>query len=150
VYIKYLKRDQTLTYPSSEPDISNESSSENTRQVMALKWACHFLSNLLVSTLQITHATQFSIVQSVLSLADYGKQCNTKNKLCEIADSIAGKKQKLYSGWNNKSITSKKKRDNAYKLKREWRKRIIAYILKCLHITENKRVILIDSSVFLL
>ena len=34
--IKYMKRDQTLTDPSSEPDISSESSSENTKQLTAL------------------------------------------------------------------------------------------------------------------
>ena len=33
---KYMKRDQTLTDPSSEPEISSESSSENTKQVTAL------------------------------------------------------------------------------------------------------------------
>jgi len=33
---RYMKRDQTLTDPSSEPEISSESSSENTKQVTAL------------------------------------------------------------------------------------------------------------------
>ena len=33
---QYMKRDQTLTDPSSEPEISSESSSENTKQVTAL------------------------------------------------------------------------------------------------------------------
>jgi len=57
-----MKRDQTLTDPSSEPDTSSESSSENTRQETALKWARHFLSSLPVSTLQEMQATQHSRV----------------------------------------------------------------------------------------
>jgi len=57
-----MKRDQTLTVPSSEPDINSESSSEKTIQVTALKCARHFLSNLPVSTLQSMQATQHGTV----------------------------------------------------------------------------------------
>jgi len=59
-----MKRDQTLTVPSSEPDTNSESSSLKTTQVTALKCARHFLSNLPVSTLQSMsmQATQHGIV----------------------------------------------------------------------------------------
>lgn len=57
-----MKRDQTLTVPSREPDTNSESSSEKTRQVTAPKCACHFLSNLPVSTLQSMQATQHGTV----------------------------------------------------------------------------------------